>query len=91
MHGIQHDRMLSHAEVIIAAPDGDFLRAAIGACPDRMRKLTIAPLNIDERSVPALFVQSRERLIKLFGIIHAAASLSLAHKGTRIRLSFRQL
>jgi hypothetical protein len=48
VHGVEHDRVLAHAEVIVAAPDGDVLLGAVGLRPDRVREVALLALDIDE-------------------------------------------
>jgi len=57
MHCGQNNRMLPHAKVVIPTPNCDVLFAAIWPRPNRMRKLAILALNIDEGPVAAFFVK----------------------------------
>ena len=63
-HGFQHHRMLTHAKIVIAAPDGDVFLAAVRPGPDRMRELPALTLNIDESPVTPLVMQARNRLVQ---------------------------
>jgi hypothetical protein len=50
--------VLAHAEVIVAAPDGDFLLRAVGLLPDGVGELALLALDIDEGAVAAFVVQA---------------------------------
>ena len=63
VHRLQNYRVLAHAQIVVAAPDGDRLLGAVRARPDCVRKLPVLTFNIDEGAVPSLFVQTVNRLI----------------------------
>jgi len=54
MHGGQHIRMLAHAEVVIAAPDGNATAPTIGSVPQGRRKLPGKPRELDEGPIAAI-------------------------------------
>src|SRR5262245_5074006 len=63
VHGRKHLRMLAHAKVVVAAPDGDQRLAAFVVVICR-RVASATTHNIGEDSVPALPPQPRERVAK---------------------------
>jgi hypothetical protein len=70
VHRLQHDGVLAHAEVIVAAPDGDFLLRAVGLLPDRVGELALLALDIDEGPVAALFVQTVDGCVERVVVVH---------------------
>ena len=44
VHGRQHIRMLTHAEVVVAAPDGDAAAPTVRSVPQGRRELPCEPL-----------------------------------------------
>src|SRR5438105_122544 len=67
VHGIQHDLILALAEIIVGAPDGDFL-FALGAGPDGLRKTTSDALKIGKDPVAA-FLSDRLHGILEMGLV----------------------
>jgi hypothetical protein len=57
--------MLTHAKVVIAAPDGDEPFRAVGASPDRCRQRSDAPFEVDEAPVPTISLKIEKQGIEL--------------------------
>ena len=70
MHRFDHGGMLPHAEIIIGAPDGNFLLLAIFKVARRARIFTLATLQLGEHTVISAFLQAIERSLKMGFIIH---------------------
>jgi hypothetical protein len=67
-HGADDLRMLTHAEVIVRAPDHDILRP-LRRMPNRVRETAGDPLQIGEDPVTALNVQPSERVAEICVVI----------------------
>ena len=61
--------VLAHAEIVVGAPDGDFLGAAVGA-PDGAREFAGDALEIGEDAVAALCMELVDRFLEEPLIIH---------------------
>src|SRR6056297_1205932 len=83
VHRTKNVGMLAHTKVVIAAPHGDIALSAFAVGPCRVRKLTIAALDVDERPVAAFVMQPSDRVIQLRSIIHLGLSLACAPAGAR--------
>ncbi|MPL74811.1 hypothetical protein SDC9_20630 [bioreactor metagenome] len=70
VHGRKHHRVLAHAEIIVAAPDGDLFLRAVRARPHRLREGALFTLDVDEDPVAALVVQLLDRLIEREIVVH---------------------
>ena len=70
MHRVQHNRVLAHAQIVVAAPHGDVLLGAVGTGPDRMREMALLAFDVDEGPVTALFVKAGNRCVQFRGIVH---------------------
>ena len=57
MHRRGDGLVLAHAEIIVGAPNGDFLRCAIGAVARCLGKAARVPLKVGEDPITALFMQ----------------------------------
>ena len=77
MHGVQNNRMLTHPQIVIATPHNDWLFAAIGAIPHRVREISFFAFDIDERTIAAFLVKAGEGSVKMRGIVH---SIVLVHQ-----------
>ena len=64
VHRGQNLGVLAHAQIVIAAPDGDIGLGAIGFAPDCMRIVTLTPLDVDEGAVTPLFVQTVQSAVQ---------------------------
>ena len=69
-HRVEHDRVLAHAQIVVAAPDGDLLRGAVWPGPDRVGELTAPPLDIDEGPLPPFVMQTGQGCIKRAVVVH---------------------
>ena len=58
-HGLQHQRVLAHAEVVVRAPDRDLDRT-LGAVPGGAREPSAVALEVGEDPIPSLGAQPRE-------------------------------
>ena len=79
-HGFDHHGVLPHAQIVVAAPNGDILLRPVGFGPDGMGELTIATLDVDEGPVASFVMQARNRRVELLVIVHARLHL-LARTG----------
>jgi hypothetical protein len=70
VHRLEHDRMLAHPEVVVAAPDGDVLLRAVGLFPDGVRELALLALDIDECAVAALVMQTVDGCVERVVVVH---------------------
>ena len=81
-HGAHDLRMLSHAEIVVGAPDDDFLRS-LRRVPHGMRKAAGHPLEVGEDPVAPLDMQPRESVGKETVIARSArlpkTSLRIGH------------
>ena len=68
--------MLAHAQIIIPAPDGDFLLFAIGTVPDGLRKTPLGTLDIDEGAIAPFIVKTSDGLVEGGIIVHCGRSLA---------------
>jgi hypothetical protein len=57
LHGGEYVRVLTHAKVVVAAPDGDESFRAIGAPPDRCGQRPDLPFEVDKGSVSAISLE----------------------------------
>jgi hypothetical protein len=74
MHGAQHIRVLTHAEIIIRAPNSHFTAHAL-IMPSGARKLSTTPLEIGEDPVPAFTAKAIKLTLEKFFVIHVILSL----------------
>src|SRR5262245_17899812 len=72
-HGANHLRVLSHAEIVVRAPDHDLARPG-WRMPNRVRETAGNALEIGKNSVTLLFSQPVQRRSKERVVIHALAS-----------------
>jgi hypothetical protein len=74
MHGIQHIRVLPHAEIIIRTPDSHFTTntLVVTRCA---RELSAAPFKISENPIPAFAPQAIKLTLEKFFVIHVTLSL----------------
>ena len=70
VHRREDNRMLSHAQIVVAAPDGDVLRGSVGLVPDGMGKLALLALDVDKGSVAALVMQTVDGCVERFVVVH---------------------
>ncbi len=70
LHGIDHELVLPHAEIVVGAPDGDFLGAVFGVA-GRARKIAALAFQISEDAVAAFLVKPRELILEKRLEIHA--------------------
>jgi hypothetical protein len=57
VHSRENDGVLTHAQIVIAAPHCDRLFATILFAPKRVRVMSLFALDIDEGPIPAFFVE----------------------------------
>src|SRR5580658_4893087 len=76
-HGADHLRMLSHAEVIVGAPDHDLFRA-LRRVPDRTREASGNALEVGKDPVAPLIAQPAKRVSEIFTVIHKAPRETVA-------------
>ena len=69
--------MLTHPQIVIATPHNDWLFAAIGAIPHRVREIALFAFDIDKRAITPFFVKAGEGSVKMRGIVH---SIVLVHR-----------
>jgi len=74
MHGGQHIRMLAHAEVVIAAPDGNATAPTIGSVPQGRGKLPGEPLELDEGPIAAIQLHCADEAFELGDMVHTPIS-----------------
>ena len=60
LHRFHNGRVLTHAEVVVRAPDGDWL-GAVAAEAMRVREAALRAQNIDEHAIAALFMKALDR------------------------------
>ena len=73
-HGLDHGRVLAHAEIVVRAPDDDLaLDAAVVAA--RARKIPGAAREIGEDAVAALGSQRTERIGETGFVVHGGAGV----------------
>ena len=81
LHGRHHDRVLAHAQVVVATPNSDILFGAIFATPDGAGELALATFDVDKGAVAAFFMKAVQCGVDLVGIhrgqSHSCASSSL--------------
>src|SRR5688572_18241315 len=72
MHGLQHDRVLPHAQVVVGAPDRDrpptCRRDMLGA-----RKSTTIPPDVGKHPVTAFLMQPFQGLAEDTPVVHASS------------------
>src|SRR3954470_15023585 len=74
MHGGQHIRMLTHAEVVIAAPDSNATAPAIGSVPQGRGKLPGEPLELNEGPIAAIQFHCADEAFELGDMVHTSIS-----------------
>jgi hypothetical protein len=74
MHGAQHIRMLSHAEIIIRTPNSHLTAHAL-VVTRCARKLSAAPFKISEDPIPAFAAEAIKLPLEKFLVIHVTLSL----------------
>ena len=62
MHRSKHNRVLAHTKVIVTTPHRYRRFAAIRFVPKRVRKLTACALNINKRTIAALYMKGFNRI-----------------------------
>src|SRR5262244_395513 len=78
-HRADHLRVLSHAEIVVRAPDHD-LAPAGWRMPDRVRETAGDPLEVCEHSIALLFSQAPQRRSKERVVIHfSCLDVSVEH------------
>ena len=73
-HGADDFGMLSHAEIIVRAPDHDIL-GSVRRMPDRMREASGDAFEIGEHPIAPLVAQPAERIGEKGGVINVGAIL----------------
>ena len=76
-HGADHLRVLTHAHVVVGAPDHDIARA-IRRMPDGMRKAAGEAFKIGEYPVAALVPQFRDSALKKRIVFHEFSPIPAA-------------
>jgi hypothetical protein len=66
--------MLAHAEIVIAAPDGDAALLAIRTMPQSGWELPRKPLELDEGPIAAIQFHFADESLELGDIVHASTS-----------------
>jgi hypothetical protein len=74
MHGIQHIRVLPHAEIVIRTPNGHFTTYAL-IVPRCTWKLATAPFQICKYPIPAFTAKAIKLTLEKFLVIHLTFSL----------------
>ena len=85
LHRLDHDRVLAHSEIIVGAPDGDWL-GAVAAEAARVGILAAGAQDIDEHAVAAFVVKALDRRLENAIVVQAQSSLrapSNSHSGRR--------
>jgi hypothetical protein len=62
--------MLAHPEIVVRAPDGDRLWPIVARKALCVGKLTLGAQDIDEHTIPALFVKAANRGFEYTVVIH---------------------
>ncbi|MNN28597.1 hypothetical protein D3C81_1421750 [compost metagenome] len=74
LHGVQHQGMLAHAQIVVGAPDHDVLFGAVLATAHRLRKLSAHALQIGEDAIAAFAADLLDRVLKGGLIVEQGAS-----------------
>src|SRR3954463_362071 len=74
VHGREYVRMLTHAEVVIAAPDGNATAPAIGSVPQGRGKLPGKPLELDEGPIAAFQLHFADEAFEPGDMVHPSIS-----------------
>ena len=69
VHGLQDGRVLTHAEIVIRAPDGDRARSTVGELRG-LGKVATGPDDVGEDAIAPLAAKLRKRLIELAFVVH---------------------
>ena len=56
VHRLQHNWVLAHAQIVVAAPDGDVTLGPVRPGPDGVGKHAIATFDIDKGTIAAFFM-----------------------------------
>ena len=78
LHGVDHDRMLAHAQIVVGAPDDDVLLGAVLAATNCTRKLAAHPLQIGEDAIATFAADLIHRVLK-GGLIVEQGGASFAY------------
>src|SRR5438105_3573085 len=85
-HGTDHFRMLTHAEVVVGAPDDDVFRT-LRRMPHRVRKTSSNALKIGEYSITPFGPEAGQRLGEIAVIVYVRAVFGIGHRHVFWRLS----
>ena len=93
VHGSQNLRMLAHAEIVIATPDHDLARVAVGMMPRRLGELATLPLHINELAIATFVVQVLQGTIQGGFVGHRVVSKGQGYHKCRAcaRLDLHQI
>ena len=69
VHGVEHAGMLSHAQIIVGAPDGDLLLLTVHMA-DRPGEVADLPLEVDEDAVTAFAPQRGDTIGEKLLVVH---------------------
>ena len=73
VHGVQHDRVLAHTQVVVAAPDSDFVNfTSDGVVVLRLGEIACPAFQIGEDAVAAFTLQIVDLAPEEGFIIHGA-------------------
>ena len=70
-HRGDHLGMLPHGEIVVGAPDSDWLGAVMAMETARIRVGTAIAEDVDEHPIPAFFMKTVDRLRKDMLVVHA--------------------
>src|SRR5260221_11773970 len=71
LHGTEHGRMLSHAEIVVRAPNGDFMRRCIRPfAPESAREPAGLSFKIGEDAIATFRPQLAQPILKKLLKIH---------------------
>jgi hypothetical protein len=70
LHGVEHRRVLAHAQIIVAAPDGDPPLGSAGLAQQRMWECAAQAQDVHEDAITPLGPQSVEGLAEPVIIVH---------------------
>src|SRR4029079_18702118 len=74
LHGFEHDRMLAHRQIVVAAPHGDIARLAV-LVEARAREGADDALQLGEYAIAPLVAQAIEMAREESLVIHSVPSL----------------
>ena len=78
-HGVDHLRVLAHAEIIVGAPDGDILGFTVRTMPHRLGETLHIALDMGEDPIAPFRTKTEDSCLEVAPINHAEALHSTRH------------